>query len=161
MRLNNLTVQRAVLDQYLASPLAKQAEEAKRLLREIKTCDIDVSEAARRGQEPGGRAAHGLSPRGRGALVAAIDTPELRPIYERTLLQAFRQENNRRQMIPKRVIAQNPNPAEADQIDKDQQAAPEPAAAEPEGIPNPKLSVLGPDPSRPESSGGESRSPKQ
>ncbi len=34
-------------------------------------------------------------------LVASIETPELRPIYERTLLRAFRQESNRRQMIPR------------------------------------------------------------
>jgi hypothetical protein len=34
-------------------------------------------------------------------LVATINTVELRPIYDRTLQRAFRQENNPRQMIPK------------------------------------------------------------
>jgi GYF domain 2 len=146
VRVEQLDRATRVLDQYLASPLAKQADAAKLLLREIKlaTSAADAAAVARNlGDEP----LKIYLRQGVGPLVSSIRTTELRPIYERTLLQAFRQENNRRQFIPKGAIAQNPNPAAADQIDEIPQAAPErAAAAEPQDILNPpKLSVLGPD----------------
>ena len=80
------------------------------------------------------------------SLVASMQTPELRPIYQRTLLQTFRQENNRRQFIPRGAIAQNPNPMAADQADSNRQDAPKRApVAEPRDVPDqPRLSVLGP-----------------
>jgi GYF domain 2 len=146
VRLEQLDRATRLLGQYLTSPLAKQVDAAKLLLAEIKlaTSPVDAASVARKlADEP----LKSYLRSGVESLVRSIRTPELRPIYGRTLLQAFRQENNRRQFIPKSAIAQNLNPAAADQIDEDRPAAPDrAAAAEPQDVPDqPKLSVLGPD----------------
>ena len=113
-----------MLDQYLSSPLAKRADAAKLLLHDIRltTSAADAAAVARNlGDEP----LKVYLRQGVESLVASIRTPELRPIYERTLLHAFRQENNRRQFIPKGGIAQNPNRNDAVQIDANPRAVPE------------------------------------
>ena len=101
-----------MLNQYLATPQAQQAEAAKLLLREIKLV-TSVAEATAMARDLGDEPLRAYLQQGVEPLVAAIETVELRPIYERTLLQAFRQENNRRQMIPRGAFAQNPEPADA------------------------------------------------
>jgi hypothetical protein len=145
VRVEKLDRATRLLGEYLASPLAKQADAAKLLSGEIKLATSAAGAAAiarNLGDEPLKVYLH----QGVASLVASIRTLELRPIYERTLLQAFRQENNRRQFIPRGAIAQNPNPVAADQIDAFPRAAPKRAAvAEPRAVPDdPKLSVLGP-----------------
>jgi GYF domain 2 len=101
------------LNQYLASPLARQADAAKVLLREIALA-TSASEAALVASNLGDAPLKNYLQNGVDLLVAALETPELRPIYERTLLRAFRQESNRRQMVPRGAIAQNPMPAAAE-----------------------------------------------
>ncbi len=70
------------------------------------------------------------------SLLAAIATLELRPVYERTLLQAFRRENTRRQFTPRLPIG-----AEPEQGPPRAAAQPEPATALPnqdaDGLPPP------------------------
>jgi hypothetical protein len=145
VRVEQLERAARLLNQYLASPLAKQADAANLLLREIKlaTSAVDAAAVARKlGDEP----LKVYLRQGVESLVASIRTPELRPIYQRTLLQTFRQENNRRQFIPKGGIAQNPNPVAVDLIDANPHAAPKRATvADPQDGPDqPRLSVLGP-----------------
>ena len=135
-----------LLERYLASPRAEHVEAAKLMLREIKLV-TSVSEAALIAGNLGDDTLRDYLGQGVQTLVAAIETPELRPIYERTLLRAFRRENNRRQMIPRGLaIAQNPKPVEAGQITQIQGAEPErPQAAMPdEPRDRPRLSILGP-----------------
>lgn len=143
VRVEQLERAARLLEQYLASPLAVQADAAKVLLREIKLAG-SIREAARLAQNLPDEALRDYLQNGADTLVAAIETPELRPIYQRTLLQAFRQENNRRQMIPRGAIAQNPNPIEAAPVAKDDEPD-RPGDVErqgPEGQPGP--GILGP-----------------
>jgi hypothetical protein len=143
MRVEQLDRATGLLDRYLASPGAEQADEARLLLHEINLV-TSVAEAARIARNVLDGPLKAYLQEGVQTLVVAIQTPELRPTYERTLLRAFREENNRRQMIPRGAIAKNPNPVEAVPIAKD----PEPdlaAAAELEELPaKPRLSILGP-----------------
>ncbi len=122
-----------MLDQYLASKGAEQVEAAKLLLREIKLA-LSVSEAARIAENLRDQELKDYLQKGVDTLVAAFKTPELRPFYERTLLRAFRQENNRRQMIPRGAMAQNPNPFEADPTAKLPEPERGPVPAKPQGL---------------------------
>jgi len=137
-----------LLDQYLSSPSAKQVGAARLLQREIEMASSTSAAAA---------VANNLSDEqiksylrlGVQSLIASIQTPELRSIYERTLLWAFRQENSRRQFVPRAAIAQNADPGQANRLpDKED---PQPKHAVPEKQQEPpgdtKMSVLGrPDP---------------
>ncbi len=145
VRVEQLDRATRLLNQYLASSVTKQFEAAKLLLREIKQA-VSGAEAALVAKSLDDEALKAYLRQGVQPLVDAIETPELRPTYERTLLQAFRQESNRRQMIPRDAIAQNPNMVSADPIANDDKPEPERAAvAEPQEPPGqPKLSVLGP-----------------
>jgi GYF domain 2 len=139
VRLEQLERATRLLDQYLASLGSEQAEAAKRLLHEIKL-STSVSEAARLAQNLPDEALKTYLQRGVQTLVVAIETLELRPTYESTLLRAFREENNRRQMIPRDAIAQNPNVVEEAPNANDPDVAP----AKPQDPPaRPKLSILG------------------
>jgi hypothetical protein len=103
------------MDQYVASPLAVQIEAAKLLLREIKQV-TSAAEAAKIAKNLGDEPLEAYLRQGVQPLVDVIETVELRPIYERTLLLAFRQENNRRRMIPRGGVVNDLNPVEEDQI---------------------------------------------
>jgi GYF domain 2 len=133
------------LDQYLTSAGAEQVDAAKLLRREIEQA-TSVAEAARIARNLDDEPLKAYLQDGVQSLVAAIGTSELQPIYERTLLRAFRQENNRRQVVPRGAIAQNPRPVEADPIAQNQDAAPERAAAAEAPAPpeQPRLSIFGP-----------------
>jgi GYF domain 2 len=145
VRVEQLERATRLLEQYLASPLAKRVDLAKLLLREIKLV-TSAPEAARVAQNLGDESLKTYLRQGAEPLVGAIETPELRPIYDRTLLRALRQESNRRQMVPKVAIAQNPNLVEAGPIPQNQDPNPERApAAEPQDpLDRPRLSIFGP-----------------
>ena len=134
------------LNQYLASPQARQVDAAKVLLREI-TLATSASEAARVASNLDDGPLRNYLQNGVDALVSALATPDLRPIYEQTLLRAFRQENNRRQMIPRVAIAQPHARAGRSRSNRSrrrcgaQRAA---AARLPEPAEQPKVSILGP-----------------
>jgi GYF domain 2 len=142
VRVEQLERATRLLEQYLASRLARQSDAAKVLLSEI-TLARSVSEAARIAKDLRDEALKDYLQNGVDTLVAAIVTAELRPIYERTLLQAFRHENNRRQMIPRGMIAQNPGPAEANPVANDKEAERAVAIAPHGPVEQPRLSILG------------------
>jgi hypothetical protein len=129
LRLEQLDRAKRSLDQYLASSLATQPEAAKRMLREINLVR-SAAEAAAIARNLGDEPLKSYLRQGVQPLVAAIETAELRPIYEKTLLQAFRQENNRRQRVPKGPFAQIPEPVDAGPIAKNQPELARPAAQE-------------------------------
>ena len=143
VRVDQLDRATRLLEQYLASPVAEQGDAAKVLLRDINRVG-SVLEAARLAQDLSDETLKEYLRNGVDTLLAALETPELRPTYERTILQAFRQENNRRQMIPRGAIAQNPNPVEVAPIPKDQEPDRVADAAQEGPVEPPRLSILGP-----------------
>ena len=146
VRVDQLDRATRLLEQYLASPSAGEGDAAKGLLNAIKLAR-SVPEAVRLAQDLSDEALKDYLRNGVDTLLAAIETPELRPTYERTILQALRQENNRRQMIPRVAIARSPNPVEEAPIAKDQEPRSSHACtygkARPRGT-TPAASIFGP-----------------
>ena len=106
IRGGNLDQARSLLDQYLARPEArKQADAARVLLREINlaTSPVEAEALARRfgDQEIKGYLATGGQP----LVDNSVQTPELRPLYARIVIQAFRHESNHRQFAPRDGVA--------------------------------------------------------
>ena len=116
-----------LLDQYLASPSSSHSEAARLLRREIELA-TSTARAAALAKSFSDEQLKSLLRQGIDSLIAAIETPELRPIYEKTLLQALRQENSRRQFIPRGAIALNPDGDLADRLPEKEQ--PEPKLAD-------------------------------
>jgi hypothetical protein len=63
-------------------------------------------------------------------MVDKLDTEELRPFYQQTLMSALRRESSRRQLIPRAAIAQQPELGK-DEPGQHQRRAPEAADIEP------------------------------
>ena len=74
------------------------------------------------------------------ALAERLETLELRSFYQNTLMIALRQENTRRQMVPRQAIAQQP---ELGRPDPDRGPREQRRGAQPEKI-SPRGSLLGP-----------------
>jgi GYF domain 2 len=89
-----------LLDQYLNSPSADQSEAARLLQREVELA-TSSSKALTLAKSLGDDQLRAYLRQGVESLVASMSTLELRPFYEQTLLQAFRQENGRRQFVPR------------------------------------------------------------
>jgi hypothetical protein len=113
VRLQQLERATRLLTQFLANAHPGQADVAKLLLREISLA-TSASDAAVFAGNPADNQLKTYLQQGAEQIVATIETPELRPIYERTLRRAFRQESNRRQMIRRGEIARNTTPAAAE-----------------------------------------------
>jgi hypothetical protein len=97
-----------LLDRYLADPAAKDREKASALRRELalSTSANDAGQLARNlsDQELRDHLRDGAR-----SLSENLETAELRPYYQNTLMLAFRQENARRRMVPREAIAQRPD----------------------------------------------------
>ncbi len=148
-----------LLAQYLARPDPRKANEARSLQREI-----DLARSTVRADE----LARGLDDEQLGAFTQigvnalvelTLRTAELRPLYGRTLLQAFRKESDRRQRLPKggdalaralRGIDPDPRTVEAA----------EPAKDDAKGVPSQTSSLLGTDDDGSDAP-GKSENPKQ
>ena len=89
---------RTLLDRYVIRPEAAKAEAARNVIREIDLAS-SADEAGELARQLNNEELRGYLRTGVGPLVAsAVQTAELRPLYSQTLLQAFRQEGNRRQL---------------------------------------------------------------
>jgi hypothetical protein len=95
-----------LLDRYLADPAAKDKEKAIALRRELAlaTSANDAGQLARNlsDQELQDHLRNGAR-----SLAETLETAELRPYYQSTLMAAFRQENGRRRMVHREAIAQS------------------------------------------------------
>jgi tRNA A-37 threonylcarbamoyl transferase component Bud32 len=92
---------KSLLDQYLARPSILRAEAARSLRHEIDLA-VSTTKAEELARSLGDEQLNLQLQRGVQALVeASVRTLELRPLYTRTLLQAFRQESHRRQLLSK------------------------------------------------------------
>jgi hypothetical protein len=130
VRVEQLDRARRLLDQYLADSRAVQATAAKKLLHDINNATSD-SDAALIAKDLNDEPLKAFLRQGVQPLVAEMETAELGPTYERTLLRAFRQENNRRQMVPRGAFAQAAEPVGAGPIGKDEPALLRPPPANP------------------------------
>ncbi len=106
LRGGNLNRAGSLLNQYLSRPEArKQVEAARVLLHEIdlatSTAQADALAQRLGDQEINGYLTTGVQP----LVDRSVQTPELRRFYRGTLLQALRQERNRRQSAQKAGVA--------------------------------------------------------
>ena len=130
---------RELLDRYIALPEATEKDKARQLRRELllATSVPDAAELARKlsDQELRSHLRDGAQ-----ALAEGLETLELRSFYQNTLMMALRQENTRRQMVPRQAIAQQP---ELGRPDPDRGPREQRRGAQPEKI-SPRGSLLGP-----------------
>ena len=130
---------RELLDRYITQPEATQKDRARQLRRELLLANSvpDSAELARKlnDQELRSHLRDGAQ-----ALAARLETLELRPFYQHTLMMVLRQEKTRRQMIPREAIAQQP---ELGRPDPAQDPREQGKVPQDEKIP-PRGSLLGP-----------------
>jgi hypothetical protein len=146
LRLGQIAKATLLADRYLAEPLADRAEAAKVLRREMELAS-SVSQADAVARSLNDDQLKTCLRDGAQSLVDSMQTLELRPIYKKTLLRAFRQEHNRRQFTPRDNEAADPNLGPDNQLARREFPGLAPAVAEERQKPadQPKSSVLGKD----------------
>jgi hypothetical protein len=113
VRGGNLNRARLLLDRYLSRPQSGKQVDAARTLRD----DLDLAtssvEAQAQAQQLSDQEIKDYLETGVQSLVESnVQTPELRSVYAKTLLKAFRQESSRRRSAPKNDVslARGPEP---------------------------------------------------
>ena len=130
---------RELLDRYIALPEATEKDRARQLRREL-LLSGSVSDAAELARKLSDQELRSHLRDGAQAIAERLETLELRPFYQNTLMMALRQENARRQMVPRQAIAQQP---ELGRLDPDQDPREQGKVPRAEKIP-PRGSLLGP-----------------
>jgi hypothetical protein len=144
IRAGELTRASGLLNRYISDPHAKNKDKALKLRDEV-----NLASSA----ENASNLAKGLSDEELRehlrddaiALAGQLETPELRPIYQNTLIKAIRQEKSRRQLVPRDAIAQHPELG-GDELDENRPLEPAPADKE---APRTRRSALEPGQARP------------
>jgi serine/threonine protein kinase len=114
IRGGNLIQARLLLNQYLSRPHpGKQATSARAIVRDIDLATSSAEAEALAGRLSDREIQEYLAKGGQPLVNNSVQTPELRPVYARTLLEAFRLESDRRRSAPKAdlALARGPRPA--------------------------------------------------
>jgi hypothetical protein len=133
VRAGNTNEARLLINQYLSHPRArKQIDSARVLLHEIDLATSSVEAEAQAKRLSDQEIKDYLASGGQPLVDSSIQSPDLRPVYARTLLRAFRQESNRRQSAQAGEVAlakgPRPGPTRSPGAEPEAPSAPEPDA---------------------------------